>query len=202
MQSPLTAVQYRTSNIRYHRRITILVLTLATIITNNHALAYDDNALIRLAHDAVSAEVKHGAPPRVEWKSSPLPVFVTIEIGGKVVGCRGSLVTRTRSLEDEVVLAARAAAMHDPRYRPLTEKDSAACLVTVTIVERLEPIASVDGLSPSDGLVLKAGNRTGVVLPWEGKDPSVRLRWAYRKAGVPPGTPCGLQRLKGERYRG
>jgi hypothetical protein len=74
--------------------------------------------------------------------------------------------------------------------------------VTVTLVKALEPISSVDGITPEQGIVLQSGDKTGIVLPWEGKDPQVRLSWAYRKAGVAEGTNAKLFRLKGERFRG
>ena len=162
----------------------------------------DMGALIALARAAVEAEVKGTKPPRLDTASPPKPVFVTIEKKGKVLGCRGSLECRTRSLEEEVVLAARAAASHDPRYRPLTPRDLKGFLVTVTVVDHLERLDKIETLAPADGLVLKSGERTGVVLPWEGKDPKVRLKWAYRKAGVPAGTACELSRMKAERTRG
>jgi hypothetical protein len=127
---------------------------------------------------------------------------VTIERDGRVLGCRGSLEARTGSLEAEVVLAAQAAAVHDPRYRRLTPADTQRFLVTVTIMDRLEPIRDVSGLTPSAGLVLRSGGRCGVVLPWEGKDPAVRLRWAYTKAGETQGASVQLFRMIAERYRG
>ena len=163
-------------------------------------------ALIRLARAAVEAEVagKRLAAPR-KSRSRPQPVFVTIERRGQVVGCRGALECRTRSLEEEVVLAARAAAAHDPRYRPLSPRDLAGGFqVTVTLVQELRPLepSRVDTLSPAEGLVLKANGRTGIVLPWEGKAPRVRLEWAYKKAGIRPGAPCTLHLLIADRFRG
>jgi AMMECR1 domain-containing protein len=163
--------------------------------------AWSERTLLRLARAAVTAEVEAKDSPRCEEHSPPEPVFVTIERKGRILGCRGSLECRSRSLEGEVLLAARAAAGHDPRYRPLTPKDLADFQVTVTIVHRLEPLDRVEALSPADGLVLRSGNRTGVVLPWEGKAPQVRLEWAYTKAGVHPGAPCALYRLIAERFR-
>ncbi len=160
------------------------------------------DALVTLARAAVVSEVTGKAPPRITKKTPPRPVFVTVEKKGTVVGCRGALECRTRSLEEEVLLAARAAAQHDPRYRPLTPSDLAGFQVTVTVVERLEPLDRVDSLRPADGLVLRSGAKIGVVLPWEGKDPTVRLAWAYRKAGVPVGATCELSRMKAERARG
>jgi AMMECR1 domain-containing protein len=162
----------------------------------------DGRALVSLARAAVESEVRGTPPPRLATKSPPKPVFVTVERKGRVLGCRGALECRTRSLEEEVVLTARAAASHDPRYRPLTPRDLADFQVTVTVIARLEPLDRVDSLPPADGLVLRAGDRTGVVLPWEGKDPHIRLEWAYRKAGVAVGTACTLFRMKAERTRG
>ena len=129
-------------------------------------------------------------------------MFVTIEVDGTIRGCRGSLTTRTPTLFEEVCDAARSAAAFDARYRPLGASELAKMKVTVTIVYRIELISSVRGLTAADGLVLKSGDKTGVVLPWEGKDPQVRLKWAYAKAKVATGTPVNLYRLVAERYRG
>ena len=159
-------------------------------------------ALIRLARQAVVAEVDGQSPPKPAKATPPRPVFVTIERYGRILGCRGSLETRTSSLEAEVVEAARAAARHDPRYAPLKRSDLRGFLVGVTVVERRDPIQTVEGLPPADGLVLTSGGRTGVVLPWEGRDPHVRLTWAYRKAGVNEGAKVLLFRLIAERSRG
>ena len=162
-------------------------------------------ALLTLAHAAVQSEVT-GRPARVQGKAATptQAVFVTIERRGVVVGCRGSLAPRYRSLEEEVIQAARAAAGHDPRYKPLAPTDLKDALVTITVIERLEPVEAknISQLAPADGLVLTAGSRTGVVLPWEGRDPQTRLRWAYRKAGVSEGSACRLQRLVAQRFRG
>ena len=166
------------------------------------ATPYDERGLIALARASVAAEVRGERVAALTTKTPPRPVFVTIEVGGVVRGCRGDLATRAKSLEEEVVLAARAAATHDPKYRPLSPAELGRFLVTVTIVERIEPITGVAGLRPEDGLVLRSGGRTGVVLPWEGKDPDVRKKWAYRKAGVGTGAPVALFRLIAQRFRG
>jgi len=159
-------------------------------------------ALIDLAKSAVRAEVLGKSTPKPTTKTETKAVFVTIEKAGKVLGCRGSLEPRTSSAEEDVILAARGAAAHDPRYRPLTKSDLDGFQVTVTLVNRLEPISTVDGLQPADGLVLEAGNKKGIVLPWEGKDPKVRLKWACQKAGVADSQPRKLFRLIAIRSRG
>ncbi len=157
--------------------------------------------MVSVARQAVAA-VTEGRPLEVKAEGRARPVFVTIEIDGTIRGCRGSLVARTRSLSQEIAEAARSAAAFDPRYKPLAKSELKRFLVTVTVIDSLDSIQSVTGLGPDAGLVLKSGTKSGVVLPWEGKDPQVRLEWAYRKAGVRSGAPVSLYRMVAERYRG
>jgi AMMECR1 domain-containing protein len=180
-----------------------LTLVTALLVAACAASAVPDHkALIDLARRAVRSEVEGKPLPSAGTRTPVKPVFVTIETKGKVVGCRGGLDSRSASLEKEIVLVARAAASHDPRYHPLGPKDLKDFQVTITVVQGVEPLDRIESLSPADGLVLRSGSRSGVVLPWEGKDPKTRLKWAYRKAGVSPGTPCTLHRMKAERFRG
>jgi len=178
----------------------LIALCLAAIVLPAHA--WDQQTLLRLARTAIEAEVQGGSLPRPEEVSSSRAVFVTIERHGRVRGCRGALTPRTRSLEEEIVQAARAAAAHDSRYRPLAREELATIQLTITLVHQLERLDAIESLRPSDGLVLKSGGRTGVVLPWEGRDPRVRLQWAYQKAGVAPMAPSTLYRMIAERLRG
>jgi|SRR5579862_9725412 len=166
------------------------------------AQSIDQNKLLAIAHQAIEREVRCELSQGYGTQTPARPVFVTIELNGVVLGCRGSLLARSTCLEEEVAQDARAACAHDPRYRPLTLADLDRILVTVTVVSDQQPIASVEGLTPAEGLVLVSGSRTGVVLPWEGKDPRTRLDWAYRKAGVPKGSPVTLYRMTAERFRG
>ncbi|MHB8636560.1 MAG: AMMECR1 domain-containing protein [Fimbriimonadaceae bacterium] len=161
---------------------------------------YDRRALLSLARAAIVAEVKKSPPPKPTTSTPVRPVFVTIEIGGNVHGCRGSLEVRASTLEGEIILAARAAASHDPRYRPISRAQLHHFNVTITVIEEKLPIRDVAGLAPADGIALESGSKWGIVLPWEGKDPRVRLRWAYDKAGVVDGAPANLYRLVAERF--
>ncbi len=133
-----------------------------------------------------------------------MPIFVTIERRGKVVGCRGTLRSTQSSLEREVVHAARSAAAFDPRYRPLNSDDLKDFAVTVSVVERQMPLSmgELPTLSPEEGLVLQSGERFGIVLPFEGRAPQTRLSWAWKKAGATPGSSCRLFRLIAQRFRG
>ena len=180
----------------------MLLIALTAALGWRQTISDQDRSLIQLAKSAVQAEVFHSAPPRPAAHSPARAVFVTIERNGKVLGCRGDLTPRSASLEEEVVSDARAAAAHDPRYRPLRASDLDGFMVTVTVVAGMDRIADVKGLQPSEGLVLDSGGRKGIVLPWEGKDPVERLSWAYRKAGLPAGSSANLYRLIATRCRG
>lgn len=180
-----------------------MLLSLAAIVLLRPAMlqaASGSDALLDLAEKAVEAAASGRPSPKVVAKAKPRPVFVTIERGGKVLGCRGSLRVRTSSLEEEVVQAATAAALHDPRHARLRSKDIRGSRVTVTVVNELQPLTSVEDLAQSDGLVLMSGEKVGVVLPWEGRDPRIRLEWAYRKAGISQGSAAILYLMKAERY--
>ncbi|CAN5732855.1 hypothetical protein BH11ARM2_BH11ARM2_18310 [soil metagenome] len=165
-------------------------------------LVTDDARLIEIARAAVAAEALHSPLPALHRDAQPQPVFVTVEVDGKVRACRGSLVTRTSSLEEEVALAARGAAGFDPRYGRLSKLAIDKMLVTVTVIEAQRPIEDATALRSEEGLALISGNKTGVVLPWEGRDARTRLRWAYRKAGVTQGAPVRLVLLIARRSRG
>lgn len=157
---------------------------------------------IALARTTIEACVLGKSAPVITSQTPAKGVFVTIERDGTILGCRGTLRPRERTLEAEIVSAATGASKFDPRYGPIRPEKLGKFLVTVTIVESLESIASADGLKPSEGLVLRSGSKTGVVLPWEGKDPKTRLSWAYKKAGVAPGASVTLMKMIAERYRG
>lgn len=160
----------------------------------------EPNPFALLGYQTVNALLNGKPIPTPTTKTASKGVFVTIESGGKVVGCRGTLEPSTSTLELEVQKAARQAAQFDPRYGKVNLQGRSFA-VTVTIVQRQETISSVVSLTPSQGLVLVSNRGTGIVLPWEGKDPNTRLSWAYKKANTPQGTPVSLKRLFADRYR-
>ncbi len=178
------------------------MIALTFVLQLGALLSDQDRQLIDLARATVEAEVLGKQPPPLKGRLDSRAVFVTIEVNGQVRGCRGSLTPITAHLEGDVSHFARAAAAHDPRYKPLNSKDLKSFLVTVTVVESIQPISAVDVLAPTDGLVLASGSKKGIVLPFEGRDPRTRLRWAYQKAGVSEGAPAQLYLLHARRTRG
>lgn len=162
----------------------------------------EEKRLLALAHESIRRAVL-SLPPLPALGTAPAQgVFVTIERKGQVVGSRGTLTPRGSGLDEELVATARAAAAHDPRYRMLQPVDLRNIQVTITLVKSLEPLPDIAALHPDEGLVLKVGTKLGVVLPGEGKDPKTRLEWAYRRAGLKPGSPAYLQKMRATRFKG
>jgi len=162
--------------------------------------------LVAAARGTVEAIVRRQPVPPLSTEAPPCcrerrAVFVTLEVGGALRGCRGSLWPVTDSVTAEVRRMAEGATTRDRRYRPLRAEELARLEVTITIIERLEPIAGVALLGgPEHGLVVRSGDRLGVVLPYEGKAPETRLTWGIKKAGLRASESFTLERLVGQRF--
>ncbi|HXJ01972.1 MAG TPA: AmmeMemoRadiSam system protein B [Micropepsaceae bacterium] len=159
--------------------------------------------LMRLAREVV----RHGAhnlgqPLQLKFQG-PVPrvlraqraTFVTLKIGDRLRGCRGSLVPH-RSLLNDVVENARKSAFDDPRFPPLTAAELEQLNFHISILStprriRVETEAELaHALRPDiDGLIIRDAGKQAIFLPsvWEGiHDPLSFIRHLKHKAGLPP----------------
>ena len=102
---------------------------------------------------------------------SPCGTFVTLTLNGELRGCIGSL-TADESILDGVRRNAINAALHDPRFRPLTQKEAERVAVEVSVLTEPQPLAYKDTkdllakLSPAtDGVIIKKGLAKATFLP-------------------------------------
>lgn len=118
-----------------------------------------------------TAKTDESAP----WLHQPGACFVTLMQGSRLRGCIGTLEAR-RSLLDDVRANAVAAAMHDPRFAPLTAPELARTDVEVSLLSPTEPLAfaseaeALAQLRPGvDGVVFAFGSHRSTFLPqvWE-----------------------------------
>jgi AmmeMemoRadiSam system protein A len=120
--------------------------------------------------------------------------FVTLEKARELRGCIGTLTARS-PLVLEVFHMARAAAVEDPRFAPVTPDELATLEISISVLSAATRLAFgseaelVAQLRPGiDGLILRDAGRSGTFLPsvWE-KLPSARqfLQHLKRKAGLP-----------------
>jgi AmmeMemoRadiSam system protein B/AmmeMemoRadiSam system protein A len=101
--------------------------------------------------------------------------FVTLKIGGQLRGCIGSLVGHEPLLEG-VRSNALNAALHDPRFRPLTAGELERVSIEVSVLTTPQPLEYVDAkdlaarLRPHvDGVTIRKGFSSATFLPqvWE-----------------------------------
>ena len=132
------------------------------------------------------------------WLDAPGASFVTLTSGrapgGALRGCIGSLGAR-RPLRADVEANAVAAALHDPRFAPLTARELDDTVVEVSVLSAPAALPAADEaellarLRPGvDGVVLSACGRRATFLPqvWEQlPDPADFLARLRRKAGLP-----------------
>ena len=145
-----------------------------------------------------AAHAAPGVAVHAAWLDAPGASFVTLTSGrapgGALRGCIGSREAR-RPLRADVEANAVAAALHDPRFAPLTARELDDTVVEVSVLSAPAALPAADEaellarLRPGvDGVVLSACGRRATFLPqvWEQlPDPADFLARLRRKAGLP-----------------
>ncbi len=153
--------------------------------------------LLPLARAAIATALggQNLAPPDVAWLHAPGACFVTLTQQGELRGCVGTLQPR-RSLLADVSANAVAAALHDPRFAPVTLHELDGILIEVSVLSKLQPLSctseaqAVAQLQPGvDGVVLEFEHHRSTFLPqvWaQLPNPINFLAHLKRKAGLAP----------------
>jgi AmmeMemoRadiSam system protein B/AmmeMemoRadiSam system protein A len=135
------------------------------------------------------------AVPDAPFLDAPGATFVTLRRHGELRGCIGSLEAE-RPLREDVAANARAAALRDPRFPPLTERELDGLSVEVSLLSAPRPLAFLDEAdlvrqidAARHGVILEHGGRRSTFLPqvWEQLDDARDfLRHLKAKAGLSP----------------
>lgn len=153
--------------------------------------------LLSIARAAI-AQVLHAphaaANESAAWLAEPGASFITLTQSGELRGCIGTLQAH-RPLLIDVKSNAVSAALHDPRFLPLTLGEFITVQVEVSLLTAPQPLAFADEtdalaqLRPGiDGVVFEYGRHRSTFLPqvWESlAQPSLFLAMLKRKAGLP-----------------
>lgn len=123
-----------------------------------------------------------------------LGTFVTLHLHGNLRGCIGSLIG-DEPLRDNVQNNAINAALHDPRFPPLSTRELAEVDIEVSVLTSPQPFKYsspqdlVNRLRPGvDGVIMKKGMAQSTFLPqvWEQlPKPEAFLNNLCLKAGLP-----------------
>ncbi|MFW5913510.1 MAG: AmmeMemoRadiSam system protein A [Bacillota bacterium] len=136
-------------------------------------------------------------------KSEKAGAFVTLKKNGKLRGCIGTLEPTQPSIAEEIRRNAVAAAVHDPRFPPLTKEELKDLSISVDVLGQAEKVESQSELDPKTyGVIVELPPRKGVLLPdLEGIDtPDKQLSIALRKANIHPKEAYDVKRFKVHRH--
>ena len=150
--------------------------------------------LIDIARQAVTAAVAGEPAPDLATDDPDLlelrGAFVTLKKAGQLRGCIGYIEPRSPLIE-AVADNAKSAALHDPRFTPVTPEELPDISIEISALTPLEPVTDVEEIEVGrHGLVISWGPYRGLLLPqvpteW-GWDREEFLQQTCRKAGLPP----------------
>lgn len=115
--------------------------------------------------------------------------FVTLHQDGQLRGCIGTIVGR-EPLAGAVAANGLAAAVHDPRFDPVSPDELSKITIEVSALTPLHEVAGPDDIVVGrHGILLEKNGRHAVFLPQvapeQGWDLATTLAHLCRKAGLP-----------------
>ncbi len=137
--------------------------------------------LLKIAKDAIKSEFdstkidKEALIKKYPYLSEQKATFVTLNLNNNLRGCIGSLIAH-RSLIDDLIHNAKAAAFSDPRFAPLTKEEFEKIEIEISLLSTPKKVdyTDIDDLKSKitigkDGVILKLGSYQATFLPqvWE-----------------------------------
>jgi AmmeMemoRadiSam system protein A len=114
---------------------------------------------------ATRAVTPAGLPAQLKH---PAAAFVSLhDAGGDLRGCIGTVEPTKPSLAAEIITNAVSAAVHDPRFEPVTAAELPSLSISVDVLSKPEAVPDQSELDPSKfGVIVTAsGGRRGLLLP-------------------------------------
>jgi uncharacterized protein len=140
----------------------------------------DQKLLLKIAREALHAGVE-GRESLQNLATDPEPqrstgVFVTLRKRGRLRGCIGQLGAG-QSLAQVVADCARAAALEDPRFQPVSPEELAEIEIEISVLSPLQEIAPAQIEPGRHGLMVSRGAQRGLLLP----QVATEMRWTARR---------------------
>jgi AMMECR1 domain-containing protein len=131
----------------------------------------------------------------------PAGVFVTLSRHGKTRACWGTVTPQSPTIVVATVDATMGALTREYRFAPITKGEWRKLKPQVTVIRSVRPIPSIALQNPiTQGLLVRSGGKSGVLLPGEASDAYYQLVQCKLKAGIAPGEPYQLYSLRTEIY--
>jgi len=153
----------------------------------------DKKTLHHIAKTVIENKVRGKTVPEFKIESPVLKenrgAFVTIQKKGQLRGCIG-YIEGHGPLHKTIEEMAEAAALRDPRFTPVTEKEVPELEIEISVLTPLKKISDVNEIQVGKhGILIKKGWNSGVLLPqvateykW---DRQTFLEHTCQKAGLP-----------------
>jgi AmmeMemoRadiSam system protein B/AmmeMemoRadiSam system protein A len=156
----------------------------------------EKKALLVLARGSIEAALAGARAPEAPLRSDALDAecgaFVTLTRRGELRGCIG-YVRAVKPLRRTVAEMAVQAALHDPRFSPVSASELPGLDIEISVLSPLEEVKDVSTIEVGKhGLVIQEGSRSGLLLPQVateyGWDRETFLDHTCMKAGLPAGS--------------
>ncbi len=145
--------------------------------------------LVRKAVRAAAEGMPAPSPPDIEKLQGQGGAFVTLKSDGRLRGCIGHF-TGEGTLGETLVSMAGAAAVRDPRFRPVRPAEVDDLSIQVSLLSPMEKTAPEDVVPGVHGIYIRSGPFAGTLLPQvaeeEGWDRETFLSHTCLKAGLSP----------------
>jgi AmmeMemoRadiSam system protein A len=166
--------------------------------------------LVDLARAAIECYVRDGRTLAVEDAPAPISgppagVFVTLHLrsNGDLRGCIGTIQATEKTLAEEVIQNAIAAAVSDRRFTPVVAAELDNLKIDVSVLHPAERVDSVDDLNPQQyGVIVQRGRRRGLLLPdIPGIDDApTQVDMARQKAWIGKDEPIEMWRFQVDKF--
>ncbi len=131
----------------------------------------DKEILLKIARQTVETYVKTGKKPQIDTSGfsealkTPAGAFVTLNKQHKLRGCIG-IFHSDLALYQVVQNMAVSAAMNDPRFSPVQEKELDKLHIEISVLSPMHKINSMDEIEiGKHGIYIKKGYKHGTLLP-------------------------------------
>jgi hypothetical protein len=149
--------------------------------------------LLQVARESLRQAVGKGPRPDLttddEVLTRPSGAFVTLHLQGQLRGCIGH-IEPVLPLIQTVREMARAAALDDPRFAPVSAAEEPAIALEISVMSPITPVPDLACIEVGrHGLVVEQGRNRGLLLPqvapeW-GWNREEFLEHTCQKAGLP-----------------
>ena len=136
----------------------------------------DQQVLLRLARQALEERVRYRRLSKIPEPQGRLcarcGAFVTLEKAGRLRGCIG-YIEAVRPLYQTVRECAAAAALHDPRFSPVTPDELDFLHLEISVLSPLTEVRPEQIEVGRHGLLISMGLQRGLLLP------QVAVEWKW-----------------------